>query len=95
MKIIRCKNRYLDESGKSVECGRIIAVLTDLQIDILKIDEEKPVFRCPKCHSEDRWIEIGFDNDKKLVFKIMDQHPEFDPGDNLEYDEIEVIQQVG
>lgn len=95
MKVIRCKNRYLDESHKQVECGRIIAVLTDLQVDILKVDEEKPVFRCPKCHPEDRWIQIGYDKDKKLAFKIMDSHPEFSKSDDLRYDEVEVIQQVG
>ena len=95
LKVIRCKNLYLDESGRSVECGRIIAILTDLQIDILRIDEEKPVFRCPKCSAEDRWIEIGFNNEKKLVFKIMDKHPEFSIADNLQYDEVEIIHQVG
>ncbi|MBE3122195.1 MAG: hypothetical protein IMZ53_01365 [Thermoplasmata archaeon] len=95
MKVIRCKNKYLDESGRSVECGRMIAILTDLQVDILKVDTEKPIFRCPKCHAEDKWFEIGYNVEKKLVFEVIDKHPEFSVKDNIEYDEINVCQQVG
>lgn len=95
MKVIRCKNKYIDENERRVECGRIIAVLTDLQVDILKIDEEKPIFRCPKCSSEDRWFEIGMNDEKKLQISVLDKHPDFSPSDNLQYEDENVIQQVG
>lgn len=95
MKAIKCKNLYKDENGKQIECGRMLAILTDLQVDILKIDTEKPVFRCPKCHPEDRWLEIGYDESGKLIFKVLEKHPEFKPEDNLQYEELEIITQVG
>ena len=95
MKVIRCKNVYRNEAGQPVECGRILAALTDLQIDILRIDEERPVFRCPKCHPEDRWTEISKDKEGKLHIRVLDKHPEFKPADNLQYEELEICTQVG
>ena len=60
MKAIKCQNVFKDDSGKEKKCNRILAVLTDLQVDILRTDPEGgPVFRCPKCHPEQRWVRIS------------------------------------
>lgn len=81
-----------DTAGRNIECNRILAVLTDLQVDILRVDSEKPIFWCPRCQSEQRWIEIG-NEDGRIIFRVLDEHPEFK--DELKYDELIICQQVG
>lgn len=79
--------------GKEVECNRILAVLTDFQVDMLKVDPEGgPIFRCPKCHPDQRWIKI-FSEDGKIVFESMSGHQDFK--ENLECDELIICKQVG
>jgi hypothetical protein len=93
MKAIRCENIIKTEEGKDQKCGRILAVLTDAQVDFLRIDPEGgPILRCPKCHPEQRWIKI-YSNDGKLVFETLGEHQEFK--DNLVFDELIVCNQVG
>jgi hypothetical protein len=96
MKTIRCQNIYKDETGSSHKCGRILAVLTDLQVDLIKIDEEKPIFRCPECRPEARWQEVGFDKETKtFICSIVPEKPELKTEDNLEFEELETCIQVG
>ena len=79
--------------GKEVECGRWIAALTDMQVDMLKIDPEGgPVFRCPSCHPDQRWIKI-YSEDGKVVFESLNNHPDFK--EDLKCDEFIICKQVG
>jgi hypothetical protein len=92
MKTIKCKNQYLDAGGAEVQCNRILAVLTDLQVDMLKIDTEKPIFRCPSCAADQRWTSIYW-NGKDFVFETISNHP--DIKEEMEYGTLEVCKQVG
>jgi hypothetical protein len=92
MKTVKCKNTYIVE-GKEVECNRILAVLTDLQVDILKVDPEGgPIFRCPKCHPDQRWIKIT-SVEGKTVFESLSGHQDFK--EDLKCDELIICKQVG
>jgi hypothetical protein len=96
MKIIRCQNIYKKENRESFKCGRILAVLTDLQLDLIRIDEEKPVFRCPECRPEARWQEVGFNKDtNKFYCRVLPDEPKFKREDTVEFDELETVIQVG
>jgi hypothetical protein len=65
-----------------------------MQVDILKIDpEEKMLFRCPRCQSEQRWSEVGYEGGK-LYFKVLDPPPPAF-GEDLKFDLLEICQQVG
>lgn len=79
--------------GKEFECNRILAVLTDFQIDFLKIDPEGgPILRCPKCHSDQRWIKISSTNGK-IIFESLSGHQDFK--EDLKCDEFIICKQVG
>lgn len=94
MKTILCQNRHTDVFGKSVECRRFLASLTDTQVEILRNDpEEKSIFRCPKCHHDDRWVKIHY-QDGKLTFSVCDEgeRPNFD--ERPAYVETNVMEQV-
>jgi hypothetical protein len=95
MKTIRCKNIYKDpETGKDRECGRILAALTDFQVDLLVMDDERPLFRCPKCPPEQRWIEIYYNKDTdKIGLNVLSTPPELKEDINCE--EMTICQQVG
>lgn len=61
MKTVKCQNVV-----EGQKCGRVLAILTDLQIEILQVDPEKgSIFRCPKCHPEQRWSQISVSKDGK------------------------------
>jgi hypothetical protein len=87
MKVITCENVNKDKSGvEPRRCGRILAVLTDLQIDILRLDPEvRCIFRCPACHSSVRWSEVGY-KDGKLTISPVENMP--DLGEKIAYEEI-------
>jgi len=97
MPTILCQNVRLDSEGRRVLCNRFLGELTELQIDILKIQpNQRCVFRCPLCPSEIRWVEVrweGTPTQGKLVFATTDQKPNFN--DNLEFDQVNVFEQVG
>jgi len=95
MKTIKCENTILDESHRPRKCGRILAVLTDMQVEILRAeDSESPVFRCPKCPPEQRWSTIKFDKATNgFLFKVLDEHPEFH--EEMKFSELEICEQVG
>lgn len=93
MKTVRCRNRY--KGMKNGRCGHIEVILTDLQIDMLKVDPEKgPIVRCPACPPEQRWAQISMDKDGKLIYTVLEKPPENLP-EELEYDEEIVCEQVG
>jgi hypothetical protein len=50
------------------------------------------VLRCPKCHSEQRWIKIYSDNGK-IVFESLSGHQDFK--EDLKCDEFIICKQVG
>lgn len=82
-------------AGRSKECGRVIGFLSDLQYDLLKIDPEGAIFRCPKCPPEQRWIKVFYDKDSNgLVFKTLDKSPEFGQFENAKYENLEICEQV-
>lgn len=92
MKTVKCKNTYMVE-GKEVECGRWLCALTDMQVDMLKIDPEGgPVLRCPSCHSEQRWIKI-YSKEGKVVFESLEGRQNFK--EDLMCDELIICKQVG
>ena len=89
MKNIHCENIYYDKEGKKKKCNRFLAALTDLQIDILRVDEETPVFRCPRCSRETRWSTIYFDKEKGgLSMSSLDIQPEFEKKSDMQYVEV-------
>lgn len=91
MVTIRCQNGILGK--KNGKCGRILGLLTDAQIDLLPLDPEGgPVFRCPQCPAEQRWVRISTNADKKLMYETIDppenipEEPEY--ADKIIYDQV-------
>jgi hypothetical protein len=92
MKTIRCQNKVL--GTKNGRCGRIVAVLTDAMIDLLRLDPEKgPLFRCPQCHTDQRWAQISVDKDGEITFEVVDP-PEVMP-EEPKYKDLIIFEQVG
>ena len=60
MKTILCKNVRIDPDGNRVVCGGFLAALTDIQIDILRVSQERAILRCHSCPPEARWVSVGF-----------------------------------
>lgn len=122
MKIIRCKNRIIEElrpcphcrgtegnrcelcngdgylnkatAGRNRECGRKIGFLTDLQFDLLRVDPEGTIFRCPSCPPDQRWIRVSYNEKEKMfVYSTMDK-PDMSKFATAKYDNIEIFEQV-
>jgi len=93
MKTIKCQNTYKNEEGKEVKCNRILAVLTDFQVDLLSCDDETgPIFRCPKCAPEQRWVQLS-KKGGKIIFETLSGNQDFK--DDLKCDEFIICKQVG
>jgi len=93
MPVITCHNVRLDDTRQPKQCGRFLAELTDLQIDILRTDPDKRcTFRCPMCPPEQRWVEVHWDGDR-LVFAATSQKPDFTK--HAKFDEFDVYEQIG
>lgn len=92
MKTIKCQNVV---EGK--KCGRFLGILTDLQIEILRIDEEKGfITRCPCCPPDQRWARISMrKEDGVIVWETLNPEDvaEFPP--ELIFDEKIICEQVG
>ena len=92
MRIVRCQNRFKDR--KNGKCGRILGVLTDLQIDMLMVDEEKgPIFRCPQCPPGQKWSQITKDKDGKLTFHVLEDIGNMP--EEVVFDKLVICEQVG
>lgn len=91
MKTIKCQNVV-----EGQKCGRILAILTDLQIQILQVDPEKGfITRCPKCPPEQRWQRISVVKDGKIIVETLS--PEDVQGkfpEELQFDEKLICEQV-
>lgn len=93
MVTVRCQNRFKDK--KNGKCGRILGVLTDLQVDMLSADDEKgPIFRCPQCPPDQRWSQVRKDKDGKLYFEVI-KEPDEILSKELKFDELIIFEQVG
>lgn len=93
MKTIKCRNRFKDR--KNERCGRVVGMLTDLQIDMLPLDPEiGPIYRCPQCPQEQKWFRIYKTKEGKVGFKVLDRIPDDFPPEP-EYEEEEICEQVG
>lgn len=94
METVKCQNLRIESStGRQVPCGRILAILTDQQISVLKTDpEKKSIFRCPKCPPQDRWVSIKFNGDK-LIFSVEDGSPR-GLDKSLQFDDYERTEQA-
>jgi hypothetical protein len=91
MKLIRCQNGFIGK--KNGVCGRIIGILTEKQIDSLRDDPEGgPIFRCPACPEEERWMRV-FHNGKGLVLEVIEKPSDFP--DEVKWDEVKVFNQIG
>ncbi len=91
MVTIRCQNRFKDK--KNGKCGRILGILTDMQIDMLGADDEKgPIFRCPQCPPEQRWSQVVRNKDGKLEFVTIDPP---DVPEEVKFQELTICEQVG
>lgn len=92
MKTIKCQNVV-----EGQKCGRILAILTDLQVQILQIDEKEKgaIFRCPKCPPDQRWQKISVDKSGKVIVETLS--PEDVQGkfpEELQFDEKLICEQV-
>jgi hypothetical protein len=91
METVRCQNRFTN--AKNGICGRILGVLTDLEIDMLRIDKEGgPIFRCPQCPPEQRWSQVSMDKEGHIKFTTLD---EIKVPNDLKFDDFEICEQVG
>lgn len=96
MKTIKCQNVVEGE-----KCGRVLAILTDLQVQMLQIDPEVikgegAIFRCPKCPPDQRWSKITVDKDGKVIVEALsndDMQGKFP--EELHFDEKLICEQVG
>lgn len=91
MVTIRCQNRFKDK--KNGRCGRILGVMTDLQVSMLPIDEEGgPIFRCPQCPPDQKWSQVKKDKNGKLIFEVI-KEPEM-LSNELKFDDAIIFEQV-
>lgn len=92
MVTIRCQNRFKDK--KNGKCGRILGVLTDMQVDMLSADDESgPIFRCPQCPPEQKWSQVKKDKSGRIIFEVI---PEPDIlSKELKFDDAIIFEQVG
>lgn len=92
MKTIKCQNKVLGH-----KCDRFLVMLTDIQVDMLRLDEEKGfIVRCPNCPPDQRWSRISVrKEDGAVVWETLraDDVGEF-PAE-LKYDETLICEQVG
>lgn len=92
MVTIRCQNKTLQ--GKNGICGRILAIVSDAMMDLLRLDTDGGlVHRCPQCPPEQRWSRITSDSKGNLKFETIDQPTEMPP--EAEFKELEIFTQVG
>lgn len=92
MKTIRCRNRIKGRGNG--RCGRVLHIMTDLEIDILTVDPEGgPVFRCPECPPDQKWCTIYKTKDGKLGYKVLEGPPKNFPPEP-EYQEEEISEEV-
>lgn len=90
MLTILCENEAII-NGEKRRCGRWLAQLTQLQIDIMKVDPEAKFYlRCPACKPDVRFKEISCVNGK-MIFSICKC-----PVDSeiLKYDTLEIAEEV-
>lgn len=89
MQTIYCENKYR-KNGQDRRCGRWLARLTDLQVDILKIDPEHEMFfRCPACKPEYRWKRVWWEDGLK-----MENCEKPDTDKPMDFDDVEIAQEV-
>jgi hypothetical protein len=94
MKTIRCKNIHKLRDGSRKMCNRILAILTDRQVEVLNGDPEGgPVFLCNGCKSEWRWIQVSMEN-SRYVFRVIDKSKETLDNKNLYFHRIERFEEV-
>ena len=92
MKLILCKNEIPDGTGGTRECGRFLGILTDFQIECLRIDQEnKTIFRCPSCGKRNRWVMVTHDGDG-LKFQVCTKKPHFP--EEAKYTDVRIASQV-
>jgi hypothetical protein len=94
MRVIRCRNTRLDDSGKEIQCGRVLAAIPDWMPGAMKAfqaDEDCLTLRCPSCPPDSRFIRVRATGDD-LAFETMAQHP--DLGDDLEITRLSICSQA-
>lgn len=92
MKTIFCKNKYAGSDGRlTEECHRLLGFMTDLELDMLKLDPEKyKIFRCPNCKGESKWVAVYYENNE-LVFGNIDKPDRYPEPD---YDRLDISSQI-
>ena len=91
MVTIRCRNRY--KGKKNGTCGSVLAILTDWQLDALRLDPEPGIIlRCRSCPKEQRWVRIRYNGDK-LTFEVIEYNEKMPP--EPEYSDESVYRQIG
>jgi hypothetical protein len=96
MVLFRCQNKKRTPNGV-VKCNRILAILTDSQVQMIKNDPEGgPIHLCPHCPSDSRWSQVSWSG-TGFVFKIIDK-PDITAmnsgGDNLNYSDRFISEEV-
>ena len=70
-----------------------MVILTDLQLDMLKVDPEGgPIFRCSGCGKDERWMKV-VDRGNGLEFEAVEKPEKFPPEPNYAGEEVYV--QIG
>ncbi len=92
MVTIRCQNKTLQ--GKNGICGRILAIVSDAMIDLLRLDTDGGlIHRCPQCPPEQRWSRITSDSKGNLKFEVLEPLENIPP--EAKFSETEIFTQVG
>lgn len=60
MRAVFCQNKYKSD-GQDRLCGRVLAVLPDRVVRLLKSTNETIILRCPRCGASVRWIAVRGD----------------------------------
>lgn len=90
-KLIRCRNGF--KGKKNERCGHVVAIITDEELFLLTKDPEKgPIFRCPECPQDQRWMRI-IDEGSGPTFEVIEKPKNFP--DEPEYVEERKYNQIG
>lgn len=91
MKIVRCKNKRIDNSGEQKTCNRFLICLPQDVLDHLK-EGQKIITRCPSCKAM-KFNVIKYEG-RKLVYESI-KNPYIADLKSAEFDDELISEEVG